>query len=223
MTMTSSVPFRVGLSGSSAIVIAALRALGQRSGIALSGPDLARLALEAETEELDITAGPQDRVIQAHEGVLLMDFHDEWTSEAVELSLLPPLFLAWQTAGGEDSGRTHDEVRPRFLARDPEVVAAMQRFREIAHDGTRALRSRELERFGRLMNENFDLRASLFPIAARDRELVVIARSNGSPAKFCGSGGGVVGVVRDNRDRLEAAYSGAGFSFLVPTAGSCDS
>ena len=72
---------------------------------------------------------------------------------------------------------------------------------------------------GELMNENFDLRAALFPIADRDHELVAIARAHGSAAKFCGSGGGVVGVLDGNTAELEALYREAGFSFLVPTPG----
>ena len=53
------------------------RGSAQLGGAASSSPDeLAALALAVETEDLGIAAGPQDRLIQAHEGLLYMDFSE---------------------------------------------------------------------------------------------------------------------------------------------------
>lgn len=59
-------------------------------------------ALRVETEELGITAGLQDRVAQVMEGCVLMDFNKEAVEKTgngvytrVDVSLLPPLFLAY--------------------------------------------------------------------------------------------------------------------------------
>ena len=68
---------QVGLAGSSALVIALLKALIQWYNIQ---PDIlpphiqANLALAAERDELGIAAGYQDRVIQAYEGCVFMNF-----------------------------------------------------------------------------------------------------------------------------------------------------
>jgi hypothetical protein len=43
-----------------------------------------------------------------------------------------------------------------------------------------------------LMNANFDQRATLFPIADIDREMVALGRSFGAAVKLCGSGGSVL-------------------------------
>jgi glucuronokinase len=114
----------VGLSGSSAIVIAALRALGDWLGFELPPDQLAEAALACEVDELGITAGPMDRVIQAYEGLLAMDFAPPRAAASyrrLDPSGLPPLFLAWNPRGGAPSRRQHGDVRARWLRGDTEV------------------------------------------------------------------------------------------------------
>ena len=74
ITYATTIPRQAGMSGSSAIVIAAMRAMMKWFGVEIAPRDLAEMALKAETEDLGITAGPMDRVIQAYEGVVHMDF-----------------------------------------------------------------------------------------------------------------------------------------------------
>ena len=63
MRWRTSIPRGVGLGGSSAIVIAVLRALCALHGTELDPARMAELALAIETEDLAIAAGPQDRVV----------------------------------------------------------------------------------------------------------------------------------------------------------------
>lgn len=70
----SNVPRQVGLAGSSAIIVATLRALMAFYGVEIPRRILPSLALSVETEELGIAAGLQDRVIQVYEGLVYMDF-----------------------------------------------------------------------------------------------------------------------------------------------------
>lgn len=65
LSFESDIPRQVGLAGSSGIAVATLRVLAEHFAVALAPATLAELALAAETEELGITAGPQDRVAQA--------------------------------------------------------------------------------------------------------------------------------------------------------------
>ena len=69
----STIPLRLGMGGSSAIIIAALRALCEYYGVKMLPAVQAKVALETETKELGVPAGPQDRVIQVYEG--LVGFH----------------------------------------------------------------------------------------------------------------------------------------------------
>jgi glucuronokinase len=76
LSFTTDIPRQVGLAGSSAIVIGVIEALAELHGVEPDPTTVARLALRAEVDVLGIAAGPQDRVVQAHRGVLDMQFGD---------------------------------------------------------------------------------------------------------------------------------------------------
>src|SRR5262249_1651016 len=57
----STIPLRLGMGGSSAIITAALRALREYFDVEIPPEIEARLVLETETRELGVPAGPQDR------------------------------------------------------------------------------------------------------------------------------------------------------------------
>lgn len=218
---STGVPRQVGLGGSSAIVIAALRALAAWFGASLEPAELAELALAAEVEDLGIAAGPMDRVVQSYERAMLMDFRpprDPRNYRPVDPALLPPLFIAWDPRGGRVSGIAHSQVRARWQRGDPDVLEAISALRRIVDDGIACLERGDAAGFGELVDRNFDIRASMFPLTDRDRELVAIARRCGVPAKMCGSGGAAVGVLLDpsGLDALQRAYAGAGYRCARP-------
>lgn len=217
----TDIPRQVGLGGSSAIVIAALRALMAWFEITIDPAVLAELALAAEVEDLGIAAGPMDRVIQSYGGVLFMDLRAPRTSASylrLPAEMLPPLYVAWDPRGGEPSGRVHRDVRRRFEEGDEVVRREMETLAGLADEGLACLRCHDHATFRELMNRNFDTRARLFSISAADREMVDIGRALGGAAKLCGSGGAVVGAPIDGVafDEIAAAYRGAGYALLVP-------
>lgn len=68
------------MAGSSALIISFLKGLIQfyeLSDTDLSLPIQANLALRAEREQLNISAGYQDRVVQTYGGLMYMDFAAE--------------------------------------------------------------------------------------------------------------------------------------------------
>ncbi|XP_041030377.1 glucuronokinase with putative uridyl pyrophosphorylase isoform X6 [Carcharodon carcharias] len=76
----TNIPRQVGLAGSSAIVSATLKCLMKFYDLIdddLPKPIRANFILNVETEELVITAGLQDRVVQVYEGLVYMDFSKE--------------------------------------------------------------------------------------------------------------------------------------------------
>ncbi len=224
VTWKTDIPRQVGLAGSSALVIAALRALAQWFQVELPPLRLATLALEAETEELGITAGPMDRIAQAVEGLLLMDFDDtlpETGVTRIDSDRLPPLFIAWDPGGGEASGRVHADVRARWLAGDPDLRKGIAIFPAVVDDGMACLARGDRAGFRAAIDRNFDTRAAIWPIGKRDRQMIEIARKLGAGAKFCGSGGAVVGCLEhgDRFGDLEKAYGEAGFQAICPRLG----
>jgi glucuronokinase len=218
LRVSSDIPRQAGLAGSSAIVIAALRALAARFALDLDAPTLAGLALAAETEVLGITAGPMDRVVQAHEGLLYMDFRPGGVSTRLDPTRLPPALLAWNPMPGEQSGTVHARVRARWERGEPQVVEAVAELASLADEGLGALRAGDVERLRQLIERSIAVRAAVWTLAEGDRDMIEIGRSAGVPMKLCGSGGAVVGVARDAAEfaPLEAAYRRAGYRTLRP-------
>jgi glucuronokinase len=206
ISFRSDIPRLVGLAGSSAIVTATMRALMQFYNVEIPTHQLPTLVLSVEKQELNISAGLQDRVIQAYEGIVYMDFersfvekHGYGMYEELKPGKLPPLYVAYDPARAEISDVPHRNLRQLFENGDPTVLAAMQRYRALTDEGRAALMAGDWDALGRIMDENFDLRRTIMPIASENLRMVEVARSTGASAKFCGSGGAIVGLYRDGR------------------------
>ena len=200
----SSIPRQVGLAGSSAIVTAVFRALMEFFSLDIPRPQLANLVLSAETEELGITAGLQDRVAQVYDGLVYMDFSKELMEaqghgayESLDPGLLPTMFVAYQTRPTKVSGRVLNDLKTRWERGEAEVVDTLDRIAALASSGRNALLERRHDRFAALMNENFDLRRLIMRIDERDLAMVEAARALGASAKLTGSGGAIIGIYED--------------------------
>jgi glucuronokinase len=193
----TSIPRGVGLGGSSAIVIAVLRALCALYGTALDPAPMAELALAIETEDLGIAAGLQDRVAQAYGGLVFMELGDGRVYEQLASALLPPLVVAWRADAAQDSHDVHASLRTRLEAGDSTAVAGMEELAELARAARAALIAGDHERLARAADESFDVRRRLVALEPRHVELVERARALGAGTNYTGSGGAVVAVCRD--------------------------
>ncbi len=196
----TTVPLRLGMGGSSAIITAALRALMQYFRLDIPLPVQANIALETETIELGVSAGLQDRVIQAYEGVVYMDFAKGLMDqrrygnyEPIDPALLPELYLAYRTSLSEGTEVFHNDIRARWNRGDTEIVEAMKTWAGYAEQGRQALIDRDFARLDKLIDANFDLRAKIYKIGKGNLEMIETARSCGASANFAGSGGAIVG------------------------------
>ncbi|MCH2181536.1 MAG: hypothetical protein MK108_05975 [Mariniblastus sp.] len=202
----SNIPRQVGLAGSSAIITAALRGLADWYHVSLEPQLLASLTLSVEAD-LGIPAGLQDRVIQAYEGLVFMDFTESQMQterglsygkyERLDPALLPHLYVAFFTDKGQPTEVFHNDLKRRFEAGDPAVVEAMKQFADYAEQGRAALLENDHELVAQLINQNFDLRHQLCQLHPEHVRLVEQARAAGASAKYCGSGGAIVGTYRD--------------------------
>jgi glucuronokinase len=188
----------------------------------------ASLVLAVETEELGITAGLQDRVVQVYEGLVYMDFSPQAMHleqgfrvgryEPLPCELLPPLYVAYTTHAPEPTEVTHGSLRARWEAGDPEVQAAMRHLAELTDAARAALLERDYATLGRLMNENFDTRLRIVRPLPEHVQMVYTARAAGCSAKFAGSGGAIVGTYPDDEayDRLVQAMEATGCRVFRP-------
>ncbi len=198
----STIPREVGLGGSSAIVIATLRALAQLTDTTIAKERLPHIALACETEELGIAAGLQDRVVQAYGGLVFMDFA-RGANEPLDARLLPPLFVAWDPKSGGASGPAHAGVRARFEAGEPRVVAAMGTLARFAHESRAALEHDDQPTFAAALDAGYDVRASIFELDPRHAAMIAAARELGLSATYTGSGGAIAGIAADP-ERMDA-------------------
>lgn len=221
----SNIPQRLGLGGSSAIITAALRALCRYYNLTVALPVQANLALETETRELQVPAGLQDRVIQAYQGLVYMDFARELMEgrgygayERLDPQLLPNVYIAYRTSLGEGTEVFHSNLRERWRTGDPEVVEAMKTWAGYAAEGRDCLLRRDYRRLDYLINANFDLRARIYQIDTGNLQMVHTARSVGATSKFAGSGGAIVGTYRDDGmyARLTDAMKPIGIAVIRP-------
>lgn len=221
----STIPLRLGMGGSSAIITAALRALCQYYSVEIPLALQAKLALETETKELGVPAGPQDRVIQVYEGLVYMDFAKHLMDsrgygeyERLETSLLPNVYLAYRTSLSEGTEVFHTNVRERWNSGDAAVRGAMEEWASYAAQGREALLKNDVPALGKLIDANFDLRARIYNIGKGNLEMIQTARTVGATSNFSGSGGAVTGTFEDDRmfRKLEDAYAQLGIKVIRP-------
>jgi glucuronokinase len=203
----TNIPRQVGLAGSSSIIVATLRCLMEFYGIEIPIELQPSFVLSIETEELGISAGLQDRVIQCYEGAVYMDFDKLSEREAngitfyayerLDPALLPPLYIAYHDALSEPTETFHNDIRRRYDCGESLVVDAMQHFAGLTVRGRQALLSQDAAKLSALINDNFDTRRSIYKLPSWQVQMVETARRCGASAKFAGSGGAVIGVYRD--------------------------
>ena len=214
----TNIPRQVGLAGSSSIIVATLRCLMEFYAIEIPLELQPSLVLSIETEELRISAGLQDRVIQCYEGVVFMDFSKPakreaqgityYTYERLDPALLPPLYISYHNALSEPTEAFHNDIRGRYDCGESLVVDAMQHFAGLTAEGRKALLRQNAKKLSELINENFDTRRSIYKLPAWQVKMVETARRCGASAKFAGSGGAIIGVYHDEamfneiRDRM---------------------
>ncbi len=222
----SDIPVRLGLAGSSAIITACMKALISFYGIAIPKPILANLVLSVENKELGIAAGLQDRVAQAYEKPVFMDFEKKIMDkqgfgnyEELDAAKFPRMYIAYRKNLSEGTEVLHNNLRARFNIGEKEVLEAMKKWAGYTVEFKEAMQTGDYKALHQLINSNFDLRRSLVPITKGNIEMVEAARSAGASAKFTGSGGAIIGTYEDDEmfNKLKATLERINIEVIQPT------
>ena len=224
LSYDTDIPVRCGLAGSSAIIIATLRALMEFYQARIDSKSLAELALSVETDELGIQGGLQDRIAQVYEKPVFMDFSPKYMGgkddryRTFSKAVLPPLYIAYQNSAAEGSEKTHNNLRERFDNKEHRVIEVMKRLANLTQDTYERLSNGEAQEIHQLVNENFDLRASIINISDANKMMISMARSLGASAKFTGSGGAIIGTYENEEmfDHLNTAFRKANITCIKP-------
>ncbi|MCW3125419.1 MAG: hypothetical protein JWO03_1077 [Bacteroidetes bacterium] len=224
LSYSSTIPGRLGLAGSSAIITAAVKAMMEFYGIEIPKPILANLILAVEKNELKLGAGLQDRVAQVYGCPVYMDFdkrlmdergYGEYVSFAP--ALLSNIYLAYRNNLSEGSEVTHNDLARRFAGGDPSVLDAIEQWKQLTDDVWSRLNSGD-KNIADLLDRNFDIRKSICAISEGNLELIKAARSAGASAKFTGSGGAIIGTYTDDAmyEKLKENMSAINASIIKP-------
>ncbi|HVT75612.1 MAG TPA: hypothetical protein VHD87_01170 [Acidimicrobiales bacterium] len=177
----TDIPRGVGLAGSSALVIAALRASGHAPEDPLA---LAHLALAVERDDLGIPAGLQDRAVQAYEQPVLVDGDTvRVLTPARDLHFV----VAWDSAAVADSGEYHRRREPS--------PAGMDELADIARAAADAFSAGDADALAALMDASARLRDEVAPLPAAHNALAQRLRARGLRPNSTGSGGAVIAVI----------------------------
>jgi|MDTC01.2.fsa_nt_gb glucuronokinase len=194
------IPIGAGLAGSSAIIIATMRALNEHFKLGMDATRIAEEALHTEIAELGISCGFQDRYVIAHEGLLHMDFTgkemmktDDPPGKITRLDAPDiPWFLCLSNQP-KTSASVHNPVRQRFLEGDTSIKEHMDKVATLADEGIAVLKEQDWEELGKLMNQNVALRQKIKNLLPHDKDMIDLANKSGAlGAKLAGSGGAVL-------------------------------
>ncbi|CAA3014315.1 glucuronokinase 1-like [Olea europaea subsp. europaea] len=193
LSYDTNIPRQTGLSGSSAIVCAALSCL----------LDFYKVRHLIKLEDFS-----KKHMEELGHGLYM----------PMTMDLLPPLYLIY-AENPSDSGKVHSTVRQKWLDGDKFIISSMEEVANIPLEGHTALLEKDYTKLANLMNRNFDLRRQMFgddALGALNIEMVEVARRVGAASKFTGSGGAVVVFCPDGPSQaklLEDACEKAGFVF----------
>lgn len=212
----SSIPSRVGLGETSAILTATLRAVLAHCGIRLPRTTQGHLVWEAERRERGMAVGPGAAVAQAYEGLVYMDFGRDWMERwgygsyaRLDARLAGSVYVAYRADPARAEGRAGIPLAERWRAGETMAEAAMSTLAGLTVAARQALLDGEREEFHELINANLDLRMRMGAVAEADAEMVRVARAAGASANLAGSGGAIAGLF-DGPHMLRRLEEGMG-------------
>jgi len=217
LTIHADYPVGAGLGGSSAAGVAALGAIAAWQDETPDATVLAEASRALEVEDLGIAGGRQDHYAAAFGGMLELRFGESTTvrrlgTDDIAHRLADHCVIAY-TGQSRISGDTITAVLDAYRNREPRVVGALDRMRDLAAEMAIALDAGDLESLGALVAEHWVHQRALHPAIPTpliDRLLDLAREAGALGGKALGaSGGGCVLAIApaDRTDAVRAALS----------------
>ena len=243
ITVTSEIPVRAGLSGSTAVFTALVAALLEWmnakgllaeeksvwSVLAYKNPYmLAETVRHIELYFLKIVCGYQDAYMCTFGSLRFLDFHGKENYLSLDREplgsiedLAPfvtrlPVVLA-HTGVQRISGSVHKPVRDRWLEGDPLVVNGVLRLAHIARMAKKALLSGDWELLGEAMTENHEIVRSFGSSSEINEKVIRAALDSGAiAAKLAGGGkGGTIIALHPEPEKMAEAFKDFGIKKIM--------
>ncbi len=225
----SEIPPNAGLSSSSALLVAALRATDTYLGTSPNLHRFAETARDIEYTGMGVTCGFQDFYVTTFGGLLYMDFRDkqDWRGPSVDpFATVETLagrgdrlpFALANTGLQRDSGETHRPLRARWLDGDVDVRRAIDAIGRLARDGKPFILDGAWDEIVGLMRRNQELIASVGGSGLENDALIDDALGHGArAAKLAGAGhGGTIIALHEDPAALCEALRATGVQLAFP-------
>jgi D-glycero-alpha-D-manno-heptose-7-phosphate kinase len=218
-------PLGAGLGGSSAAGVAVLGALAAWRGETIAPLCLAEDSRRLEVEDLGIAGGRQDHYAAAMGGALALWFGADVTARRIALpddilAALNRRCIVAYTGQSRISASTITAVMDAYRAREPRVLGALDRLRDLAGDMIAALDAGDLDALGALVGEHWIHQRALHPAIPTPLIDAILADARAAGAlggKALGASGGgcVLAIAPDGREE-EVRRAMAAHAQLLP-------
>jgi mevalonate kinase len=187
--VSSQIPISAGLSSSTALCIAFIRALSIAYGPTLTAAEVAELSYRIEREDLDIECGRMDQYAIAFGGVTYIETGSEPSVEKLPVSSLP--IVVADTQEKHDTQQLQKWLNERLAKNDRILWESLLRVADFVEKGRQALISSDLNSLGVLMNQQQGEEKLMGTSTERLELFCAEARTAGAlGAKQMGAGGG---------------------------------
>lgn len=222
LTTRSGSPMGAGLGGSSALNVATASALAAWTHRDLGGEALLQVAMNLETQVLNVPAGVQDYRPALYGGVLAIELDVSGVRTvplAVDLGDLSRRLVVAYTGASRNSGINNWDVFRRRIDGDPLVVAAFNGIRDAAAGMRHALETGDWTAAAASLAAEWNHRKCLgagVTTPAIDRMLAGAAAHGAGAGKVCGAGGGgCLFCLVDPAKKAEVAHALADLGAMV--------
>ncbi|MDX1444327.1 MAG: hydroxymethylglutaryl-CoA reductase, degradative [Gammaproteobacteria bacterium] len=215
-----NVPRAMGLGGSAALAVAAIRALDRHYSLGLSDNDVNALAFECEKVAHGTPSGI-DNTMATYGRPLLFRKGSPGLQEFLEIPQ-PVNFVVGITGRETLTHKMVTRVRQQWERNTSLYERIFNEIDALTLQGVKALGNHDLEQLGDLMNVCQGLLNALQVSSWDIEELVQIARDNGAlGAKLTGGGGGgsMIALAPDNPQKIIDAMRDAGYQAMEVSVG----
>ncbi len=206
LTIHSEIPVSAGLSSSTALCIASIRALQQLSGVTYTTDEIAELSFQIERYDLDVECGRMDQYAIAYGGVTYIQTGDEAGVERLPVPSLPVLVA--DTQESHDTQALQKWLRRRIAEGDPSLMGPLDQVVALVEEGRAAILDDDLGSLGAIMDRQQALELAMGTSTDRLELFCQTARQTGAwGAKQMGAGGGGCMIALCPPDQIETVRS----------------
>jgi D-glycero-alpha-D-manno-heptose-7-phosphate kinase len=164
----SELPGNSGCGSSGAFLVATLKLLSLMERRILVTKDLAELACHIEMVDLGHSSGKQDQYASAFGGIISLEIDTEGEVTVTPLKLdfitkkhLNQNLIFYYTGVTREANEILKEQNQDVGGREKSAVDAMQKIQEIGYESKRLLESGDLDGFGSLLHDHWELKKSM--------------------------------------------------------------